>query len=64
MDDAHDSHERTATYDPADVDLPAKAPPLRQTAPQTPYTGRQVGLGLVVFLIGLAVTFGLPVVMA
>lgn len=36
----------------------------RETAPQSPYTMRQVGLGLVVFVILAVVAFGLPLAMA
>lgn len=35
----------------------------RATAPQTPYSGRQVGIGLIVFVVGVAVTFGIPLVL-
>lgn len=35
----------------------------RATAPQTPYTSRQVGIGLVIFVIGVVVTFGVPLVL-
>lgn len=47
-------------YDPTDPTAPARAPPLRQTAPQSPYTGKQIAMGLVVLVIGLAVVFGIP----
>lgn len=36
----------------------------RSTAPQSPYTGREVAIGFVVFLVGAAVAFGLPIAMA
>ncbi len=32
----------------------------RDTAPQTPYSMRQVGIGLVIFVIAAAVAFGVP----
>jgi hypothetical protein len=32
----------------------------RVTAPQQEYSMRDVGVGLVVFVVGLAVTFGVP----
>jgi hypothetical protein len=32
----------------------------RSTAPQSAYTGRDVGIGALVALVGLAVTFGVP----
>jgi hypothetical protein len=46
-------------YDPAEPTPPAREPPLRSTAPQSDFTARQVGIGLIVLLLGLAVTFGL-----
>lgn len=36
----------------------------RETAPQSPYTTRQVGTGLVVFLVVAAVAYGLPLALA
>jgi len=33
---------------------------LRQTAPQQAYTMRQVGFGLIVVVIGLAIAYALP----
>jgi len=41
----HHPHESTAT---------------RSTAPQSDYTGRDVAIGAVVALVGVAVTFGVP----
>lgn len=35
----------------------------RETAPQTPYTRRQVGIGLVIFAVGALVAFGVPLVL-
>lgn len=35
----------------------------RQTAPQSPYTARQVGIGLVIFAVGAVVAYGLPLVL-
>ena len=32
----------------------------RTTAPQSEYTARQIGIGAVVALVGLLVTFGIP----
>ncbi len=32
----------------------------RTTAPQSPYSMRQAGIGFVVLLVGLLVTFGIP----
>lgn len=36
----------------------------RQTAPQGPYTSRDVAVGFVVAAVGLAVTFGIPLLLA
>lgn len=36
----------------------------RTTAPQSSYTGRQVGLGVLVLAVGLLVTFAVPLVLA
>ncbi|WP_185715475.1 DUF7550 family protein [Halocatena pleomorpha] len=33
----------------------------RQTAPQQPYTMRDVGVGIVVAIVGLAIVFGVPI---
>lgn len=62
MSDDHDDHghEDRPDYDPANKDLPAGEPPLRSTAPQSDYTGRDVAVGLLVTLVGIAVTMGLP----
>lgn len=32
----------------------------RQTAPQAPYTTRDVGVGFVVALVGMVIVFGIP----
>lgn len=36
----------------------------RDTAPQTPFTLRQVGIGLVIAVVGAATAFGLPLALA
>lgn len=36
----------------------------RSTAPQSEYSTRSVGIGLVVFGIGVVITFGLPLLVA
>ncbi|MFB6227234.1 MAG: hypothetical protein ABEH88_01400 [Halobacteriales archaeon] len=36
----------------------------RSTAPQSSYTGREIGIGIAVFLVGLLVAFGIPVALA
>jgi hypothetical protein len=37
--------------------------PERTTSPMQPYTTSQVGIGVLVLLIGLVVTFGVPVLL-
>lgn len=65
MTDDHDHEEEDrAEYDPQNPEAPEFQPPLRSTAPQGTYTMGQVGLGFVVLLLGLALTFGLAVAMA
>jgi hypothetical protein len=59
-DDHGHGHDDRPDYDPANKDLPAREPPLRSTAPQSDYTMRDVGLGFLVMLVGVAVVFGLP----
>jgi hypothetical protein len=58
-DDHGHGHEDRPDYDPANKDLPAGAPPLRRTAPQSDYTMRDVGVGFAVLAVGLVLTFGL-----
>jgi len=36
----------------------------RSTAPQSSYTGREIGIGIAVFLIGALIAFGLPLALA
>lgn len=58
MSDDHD--EDRPEYDPTSPTVPEREPPLRSTAPQSDYTTSQVGFGIAVLVVGLAVTFGLP----
>lgn len=51
-------------YDPSDPTPPAEEPPLRSTAPQSEFTGRQALVGTAVLVVGLLVTFALPLVLA
>jgi hypothetical protein len=44
-----------------DVKVPAAE---RTTAPQSPYTMRQAGIGFVILLVGLLVVFGIPLLFA
>jgi hypothetical protein len=63
MSDDHHDEERPE-YDPTSPAPPDKEPPLRSTAPQGAYTMGQVGVGIVVLLVGLVVVFGLPLALA
>lgn len=36
----------------------------RTTAPQSPYSNRQIAVGILVLVVGVAVTFGLGLVLA
>jgi len=56
--------KRGAEYDPDEPAPPARAPPLRSTAPQSPFTTGQVVVGFVVLLVGVVVVFGLPLALA
>lgn len=62
MADDHGDEDRPE-YDPESPDLPEQEPPLRSTAPQSDYTMSQVGFGIVVLLIGVALTFGIPLLL-
>lgn len=59
----HEVRDDRGSYDPSNKDLPSREPPLRTTAPQSEYTSRDVGVGVVVFLVGAALTFGLAMVL-
>lgn len=37
--------------------------PIRETAPMQEFGTREIGLGIVILVIGLVVTFGLPLVL-
>lgn len=52
------SEEDTAELDAEGSDVWA-----RDTAPQTPYTLRQVGIGLVIAVVAGAVAFGVPLLL-
>lgn len=45
------------TADTSDVDK-------RMTAPQQPYTSREVGIGFLILVIGLVLTFVIPILAA
>ena len=61
---ADDSDADSSEYDPEEPTPPAREPPLRSTAPQGEFTGKQVALGFLVLVLGLAVTFGLGLALA
>jgi hypothetical protein len=54
----------TGEYDPTSPEPPEREPPHRSTAPQSEYTPRQVGFGLLVLVVALAVLLGLAVGLA
>jgi hypothetical protein len=56
----HDAHP---DYDPGSPIPPEREPPRRSTAPQSDYTMGQVIFGYAVLLVGLVLTFALPVVL-
>ncbi|MFC7072456.1 hypothetical protein ACFQJ7_14540 [Halovenus rubra] len=58
-----DDNGDTSEYDPQEPTPPEREPPYRQTAPQSTFTGSQVGIGLIVTLVGVAVTFGVPLLL-
>jgi hypothetical protein len=57
---ADDHGAERPDYDPESPAAPERGPPLRQTAPQSEFTTRQVGIGFAVLFVGLAVTFCIP----
>lgn len=59
----HDEADRP-DYDPRDVELPSREPPLRSTAPQSDFTFSQVTTGFLVLAVGLVLTFGIALVLA
>jgi hypothetical protein len=66
MADDHDDHhaESRPDYDPENVSLPERAPPLRSTAPQSDFTTSQVLTGAGIALLGLILTFGIAFALA
>ena len=50
--------------DPEHADEPTDGLWARSTAPQSPFTTRQVWTGAVVLVVGLAIAFGLPLALA
>lgn len=62
-DHEHGGEPDRPDYDPARVELPSREPPLRSTAPQSKFTFGQVTTGFAVLAVGLALTFGLALVL-
>ena len=62
-DDGHHDADRP-DYDPHKIELPSREPPLRSTAPQSDFAMTQVVRGALVLVVGLALTFGLGIVLA
>jgi hypothetical protein len=62
MTDDHGGDDRP-DYDPESPAAPLREPPLRSTAPQSSFTTGQVGIGVLVVLVGVVITFGLPAVL-
>lgn len=58
--------DETATEAEAEAEEPEVEDEVwsRDTAPQTPFTLRQVGIGLVIAVVAAVVAFGLPLAMA
>lgn len=59
MTDGTHDHDHEGEGGKQDDDRPA-GPNERSTAPQSAYTPKQAGLGALVALVGLGVTFGIP----
>lgn len=61
-----DDHHETSRpdYNPAAPTPPDREPPLRSTAPQSPYTMGQVGFGFAILFVGLLILFVLPILLA
>jgi len=53
-----------AEYDPETPAPPEREPPHRSTAPQSPFTPRQVAIGFLVLFVGAAVIVGLALALA
>lgn len=59
-----DHDDDRPAYNPEEPTPPEREPPLRSTAPQSDFELAQVGAGFVVLLVGLVITFGLPLLLA
>lgn len=64
-DDEHGSRERgDDEHDAAEEGAPTDSPATeRTTAPQSPYTGRDVVVGAGIALVGAALVFGVPLLL-
>ena len=51
-------------YDPTNPTPPEREPPIRSTAPQSDYTNRQVGVGLLVLLAAALLIIGATLTLA
>jgi hypothetical protein len=59
-------HDADHSEGPADTEGHAHATPHgsdRETAPQSPYTNREVGIGLAIALAGMVLVFLVPVLL-
>ena len=56
--------EADTDYNPESPAPPAQEPPHRSTAPQSEFTPRQVGIGVLVLFVGVAVVVGLTLALA
>jgi hypothetical protein len=59
-----EDHDDRPEYDPAEPTPPERESPYRRTAPQGEFTTTQVIVGLLVMVVGLAITFGVPALLA
>jgi hypothetical protein len=62
-DTADDDHDEADVDDHAEAEEPQREWEERHTAPQSPYSGRDVGVGAVVALVGVLITFGVPLLL-
>jgi hypothetical protein len=62
-DDTPDDPDHHESHDVEGSDHPEPRPDHRQTAPQGPYTNRQVGVGALIALVGIVVVFVIPILL-
>jgi hypothetical protein len=58
-----EAEDAQPAYDPRSPTPPAREPPRRSTAPQSDFTMGQVGFGFVVLVVGLALAYGVPILL-